>query len=648
MNKSICCILFVLLPSLLTAGTTYPYQWETSRKQHTLSPEEKMLPEVILKDHLEYAYTFENDQFVMYSVYHRIVRVNSTEAIQRHNRIQINMDRTLELVNVRARSINSSNKVVEFDQTNLKELSNEERGSSYKAFAMEGVELGSEIEYFYIRKMFPTFFSNAYLQMDVPIKQLSFLLKCPRHLEFDFKSYNGFSEVVKDTSATENIYQATMENIPALMNEPFAFQDANKKRIEFKLAYNTARSKARLYTWDDAGKNFYSILFKTAGEDEKTLQKFVNSLKDDPAAPMAQRIRHIERTIKSTIQINKGGGDESLNNLSSIARIKVASGQGVTRMYLYIFSKLNIPVEVVIGCSRERAHFDGSFDSWNYLDEYFLYFPATKGFLSPYNQEVRYPLIEPLFTGQKGLFIEPVEIGNLRSGLASVREIPASSHEISTDNLDITVDFDKDLSGNVIAMTRKLRGHHASYFLPYYHLMTEQQKLTMIDEMAKQTAQGAVISQWAAKPDVSGDVDQFQIDVSFSTNYLVERAGNRILFKAGLVIGPQSELYQDDTRTLAIENTFNRGYERIIRIRIPEGYSIRNAKDLVFDVSYKDGDKEPFVFRSSYEQKGQLLIVRVDEYYKELFAPLERYEDFRKVINAAADFNKVTLVLEKN
>jgi hypothetical protein len=34
-------------------------------------------------------------------------------------------------------------------------------------------------------------------------------------------------------------------------------------------------------------------------------------------------------------------------------------------------------------------------------------------------------------------------------------------------------------------------------------------------------------------------------------------------------------------------------------------------------------------------------------YYTAIYAPLHRYEDFRKVINAAADFNKVTLVLEK-
>ncbi|MEZ4905015.1 MAG: hypothetical protein R2822_26315 [Spirosomataceae bacterium] len=37
----------------------------------------------------------------------------------------------------------------------------------------------------------------------------------------------------------------------------------------------------------------------------------------------------------------------------------------------------------------------------------------------------------------------------------------------------------------------------------------------------------------------------------------------------------------------------------------------------------------------------------IDEYYKETLLPLAIYDTFQKIINAAADFNKVTLVLEK-
>jgi hypothetical protein len=51
-------------------------------------------------------------------------------------------------------------------------------------------------------------------------------------------------------------------------------------------------------------------------------------------------------------------------------------------------------------------------------------------------------------------------------------------------------------------------------------------------------------------------------------------------------------------------------------------------------------------FVSEYALRGSKLSVSVHEYYAKTSYPLQQFEDFRKVINAAADFNKLTLVLE--
>ena len=115
-----------------------------------------------------------------------------------------------------------------------------------------------------------------------------------------------------------------------------------------------------------------------------------------------------------------------------------------------------------------------------------------------------------------------------------------------------------------------------------------------------------------------------------------------------MLIGPQSELYNDDKRQIPVENTFNRGYERVIKVNLPAGYSVKNPDDLNFNVIYDNrGSDSPFSFVSTHTIEGNVLTIRVNEYYKEIYAPLDRYEDYRKVINAAADFNKVVLVLEK-
>ncbi len=58
-----------------------------------------------------------------------------------------------------------------------------------------------------------------------------------------------------------------------------------------------------------------------------------------------------------------------------------------------------------------------------------------------------------------------------------------------------------------------------------------------------------------------------------------------------------------------------------------------------------NGDKAGFV--ATYTIEGNKLIVKSDEYYKQIQFSLAEYENFRSVINAAANFNKIILVLEK-
>jgi hypothetical protein len=314
---------------------------------------------------------------------------------------------------------------------------------------------------------------------------------------------------------------------------------------------------------------------------------------------------------------------------------------------LAVFAKQKIACYPVVTCSRENSKFDGDFDTWGYLDDYILYFPDTKGFLAPYHFESRYPLVPADLTAQKGLFIEPFTVGDLKSALASIQEIPAADYQLNTDNLDIEVVFSDDLTTAQIKQKREFGGYNAAFFSPYYDVMTPDQRKQMIEELTKQTAPDASVTTWTAKPLAGKPAESFLIDTDFNSTHFLEKAGPRILFKVGELIGPQVEMYRDDTRVNDVENEYNRGYDREIQIKIPSGYTFKNLSDLNFDVTYKDKNETPFLFQSSYTLTGDVLKVHIIEYYKQIYAPLSRYEDYRKVINAAADFNKVTLVLEK-
>jgi hypothetical protein len=622
------------------------YQWEENRKRYVLSDAEDSISEYILRHHIQYDYAVENDRLVLLHTVHRIVRVNSDEAIQRNNRIYISMNRSSTLIALRARTITKSGKVVFFDQKDLKEIAEEEKGTPYKIFAMEGVEQGSEVEYFYTRKMNASMFDRVYLQFEVPVKASSFQLSCPEHLEFDFRTYNGLPEISKRSEDKKNIYAVYQEKIERRKKEEFSNYEASRKRVEFKWAYNNARSRARQYTWDEAAKTFFRITHTRSKDDEKALQKFAAAIPDNPKNDLSTRIAAIEKYIKSNIQIAEKGDSENMEEIAGITKYKNASELGITKLFLGVMEQKAIECQVAITCSREVVVFDPKFDSWAFLDQYLLYFPATKAFMAPGSFQFRYPFVPAELTAQSALFIEPVEVGDVKSALPELRMVPAIDYTLNVDNLSIEVDFSTDLSANNIKLEREFGGYNASFIAPYFEMTTEEQRSNMVKEITKQTAPDADIAKWdlAVSKKSSNNV---LMKTEFKSSHFIENAGKRILFKVGELIGHQTELYQDDKRTTPVENDFNRGYDRVIKVKLPEGYRVKNPDDCKIDIQYKEGDQAPFLFVSSYKQSGQELEIAIQEYYKTIHAPLARYEDFRKVINAAADFNKVVLVLEK-
>ena len=86
----------------------------------------------------------------------------------------------------------------------------------------------------------------------------------------------------------------------------------------------------------------------------------------------------------------------------------------------------------------------------------------------------------------------------------------------------------------------------------------------------------------------------------------------------------------------------------IITCTIPDGYSLSNLDKLKFFQQVKESNgKASSMFKSDYTLNGNKLIINIEEYYSKIQYPLSKFEEFRKVVNAAADFNKVTIVLQK-
>lgn len=79
---------------------------------------------------------------------------------------------------------------------------------------------------------------------------------------------------------------------------------------------------------------------------------------------------------------------------------------------------------------------------------------------------------------------------------------------------------------------------------------------------------------------------------------------------------------------------------------IPEGYELSGLEKLKINESYPI-DKPTIRFSSVYSVEGDMVTITVVEHYDEVFFEKKEIDDFRRIINAAANFNKIVLFLVK-
>jgi hypothetical protein len=106
-------------------------------------------------------------------------------------------------------------------------------------------------------------------------------------------------------------------------------------------------------------------------------------------------------------------------------------------------------------------------------------------------------------------------------------------------------------------------------------------------------------------------------------------------------------MYQEKPRENDIDMQLENSQTRTLKVEVPDGYKLSGLEALKNTVKFDYEGKEACGFISTYEVKGNLLTVNITEYYKIIQLPKSVFEDFRKVINASADFNKINIVLEK-
>lgn len=628
----------------------YVKPWEESPGLHKLPAIYKSQSAVFIMDNRTFLYKFEGKNLVQYNYVYRLIRVEDDKGIEMFNKIYLPLSRDAEIFDIKARVITSKGKVINVPADKIKE--EEEDGRMYKLFAMEGIDKGAEVEYSYMLKKDPVFFgSEIYHNKVVPYYQAKLLIITPKHLQFEAKGFNGFTVLKDSLMGEERMIAGFSENIKELDDEKYGLRDPYLQRADFKLAYNlSSNSDVEMYTWKELARNAYSNISKTSEKEKKAIARFVASADIPSGATEEKVIMLLEDLMKNSINIDEKLVSADAQNIEAIIKNGNTNNFGSVRFFVAMLENKNIRYQVVFPSVRNQLPLDEELANWNRVDETLIYFPSTGKLVQPSATIIRYPFVEPFWAGTRGLFLKGTTIGDIKTAYGKFDDIPIEPVEQNATNMEVHVKLDESGDSLIIQSKQILKGYSAISYRPIWKYLAKDKQLETVKEILQSVAKSENIKDIKTENTSftdSWDNKPLLISGTIHTAELLERAGNKLLFKIGELIGTQEQMYQERPRQLPAEVQFAHVLERKISFDIPAGYTIKNPDDININVQHKKDNRITMGFVSSYKVVNDVLEVEVLESYNDLKYPLSEFEVFKKVINAAADFNKIVLVLEK-
>ncbi len=644
--------LLLLAPTLVLADGPFraEYDWDPkpvlSDIDSTFNDEEEVISlQLIFSEIIE-----EDDRHIEYYVKHMRTRVNSDAAVEANNRIYLPIYQAIEVVELKARVIGTDGSIQEVNSDDIKTGQDEDTGYEFQYFAMEGVTVGSEVEYLFKMKKRPSSTGQrVMLQGDTPIQRSHFELITPWYLIYGTKSYNGLPDAKIDTVLEDRVRRSIItEKVPKLKKEYSAHYRPHLQQLIYKLDESALTGVSNVNSFGLASREIYQgVYLPLEKKQEKAISKLVKEM-NITASDTKDQVLQVENYLKSNFAIVDDGRSDELNVIESIIANKAFSEMGALRVYGAILDKLDIDFQTVYTSDRSNITFDPDFEHYMQLDKALLYITDINLIIDPNDAFSRLNLIDPNYTNCNGLFIKRLNMGNYDTGLGEIGFIEESGHEQNASNMNIEVVFAEDFDEMKILLKQEYHGLNAKSFQPLYDYLDEERSEEMTEFLVKQVDGEAEILDMAVE-NKGGNllgVKPLIIKSQMASDRYIEQAGNNIIFKVGELIGRQTELYEEKDRQLDIEGQYPRSYHRKIRFNIPKGYKINNQDDLIMDYK-KPAGKSEMVFTSEYKVDGDIIEVNIIEYYDKSVYPVAMYEDYRTVINAAADFNKITLIFEK-
>jgi hypothetical protein len=645
--------LIILLLAFSTAmaqkGYYADYNWDKTPKKYSVTEEELKQDEVIVFEKRSVELREKDEGFIQMMLVHTITLLNTDAAIEENNKVYVANGPEANVIRQQARVIKPDGTVIELDQDDIQESKDENGTVEYRYFAMDGVEKGCYIEYLHYMERSPNFTGAVMsFQGGVVKKDIEVDIICPKMLEYLIHPINGMPEFKRDSTAylVRRMY-VHQKDVPALEDEPWSAYEAQLQKCYYKVNRNTEAGTSNFYNYAAITKIIHQNMYeKPSKKAKKAMQKLIKDSDPGEGATLEARVRALENKVKSEINVINLN-IEGIFDLEFILTKKLTDEEGMTKLMVQLLREMGIKHELVLTSNKNENPFLAEFEGYNFLVEDMVYINDLDMYMSPgFISRLGFPPY--YYTNTKGLFIKEISVNDMTTAVGKIKDIKGTKGDQSVDEINTKVTFDEGMADCSVEVERIATGYKAEYPQAILDFLEEDRKTEAREEFLKYVDKDAKLENPTYENDNTSSTGVRPLigRATIKGTTFIEKAGDKTLLKAGLLIGPQAELYNEDERTLPVETAYTRQYKRTIVINIPKDQTVKNPEALVFNVT-PDKTNNSAGFVSSYEIKGDQLIVTIFEYYNVTTYTAADYYIYEDVMNAAADFNKVVLVFDK-
>ena len=601
------------------------YTWPANPNFKEIPKEFESYPAVVLKDYRLYDNRIGQYAYKAFVVKHTAIKIQAPEGINNYNKVSINKKYVRDYRDLQARVIKPDGKI----QVLSKDRIIEKEDSDEKQFVFEGVEVGDIIEYYYVIKDYPDFNSAEYFQRDIPVVEGKFQLnKIP-----EGKAY--FLNNGMNPHYTKKHYVFTVTNLPAYKEEISATNVANLVKLYYFVDGNSNYDFTSFY---------WSLNNFADGVNAKSMVKdFVSKLKlDETTTALDDRLKKMDIYLKENIEIDW-----------QYVYKKVFETKKMTpamTLYLYkdILDYLKVPYKFMASTDRFDNKFDRNTVMPSTLSEIMIYIPETGKYLTPFYYWMPYGPPSSVCLNNDAVIYHR----DRKKVTHSFTTVGGVSMDDNITKTNSTISVDADMETVSVKKKSEFTGYRSYYFRNVMKFIPQDKIKEFIAD--------------AVFDEVDVDIKKFEIsNKEYRHNYdrekpftigtevvvkesWLENAGKNYVITLGKVLGNQTSLYQQTERKYPVDITYPKKYLHAINFEIPAGYSAKDLSGLFFHKEIMDENNNVIgKFDSKAAVEGNKVKIEIEEFYNFTHLEIEKYNDYRNVMNAAHDFYKSSLVLIK-